>query len=130
MHYDQSWMGYGWIGGLQAGAIAAGAGALLFALLYWRTRRHWNHGVQLAWAYLLALLLTASGDLWDLFYFNYARLQSLQLLRIKLAAVHDPDGIGTRVLCELTGAALGVYLAWALCSGDWRQRFGRPRKPR
>lgn len=129
MHYDQSWMGYGWVGGVEAGALAAAAGALMFALLCWRTRREWSHGAQIGWAYVLALALAASGDLWDLFYFNYARLQSLQLLRVKLAAVHDPDGLGTRVLCELVGAAVGVYLGWALCSGDWRRRLRKPRRP-
>lgn len=112
MHYDQSWMGYGWIGGLEAGLIAAIAGAVLFAVFRWRTRGVWSHGAQMAWAYVLGVALAGSGDLSDLFYFSYARLQSLQLLRMKLAQVHDPDGLGTRVLCELAGVAVGVGLAW------------------
>jgi hypothetical protein len=112
MHYDQSWMGYGWLGGLQAGFIAALVGALLLLLFRWRTRGVWSHGAQMAWAYVLGVVLAASGDLADLFYFNYARLQSVALLRVKLAQVHDPDGLGTRVLCELAGVALGVALAW------------------
>ena len=120
MHYDQSWMGYGWVGGLEAGAIAALVGVLAFALLRWRTGDDWSHGAQIGWAYLLTLILAASGDLWDLFYFNYAQLQSLQLLRAKLALVHDPDGIGTRVLCELLGAALGIAVGWG--SSRWRRR--------
>jgi hypothetical protein len=124
MHYDQSWMGYGWIGGLEAGAITAVAAALLFALFHRRWRHRPGYGAPIGWSYLLALALTASGDLWDMFYFNYARLQSLQLLRVKLAAVHDPAGIGTRVLCEFIGATIGVYVGWALCSGDWRRRLG------
>jgi hypothetical protein len=69
-------------------------------------------------------LLTASGDMWDLFYFNYGQLQSLQLLKAKLAEVHDPESIGIRVLCELLGMAVGIYAGWAICSGDWRRRFG------
>jgi hypothetical protein len=112
MHYDQSWMGYGWIGGLQAGLIAAIAGAFLFGLFRWRTRGVWSHGAQMAWAYVLGAALAAGGDLSDLFYFGYARLQSLQLLRMKLAEVHDPDGLGMRVLFELVGVAVGVVLAW------------------
>lgn len=112
MHYDQSWMGYGWIGGLQAGLIAMVAGALLYASMRWWLRPREEDASALAWAFLLALLLTASGDLWDLFYFNYAHLQSLQLLKAKLAQVHDPDGIGTRVVCEFVGAAIGVFVAW------------------
>ena len=120
MHYDQSWMGYGWIGALQAG-LAAAVGALLFALFRWRTRRAWSDGAQMAWAYLLGVALSASGDLSDLFYFNYAHLQSVQLLRVKLAGVHDPDALGTRALFELAGVALGVALAWA-ASHWWERR--------
>ena len=121
MHYDQSWMGYGWIGALQAGLVAAAVGALLFALFRWRTRRAWSDGAQMAWAYLLGVALSASGDLSDLFYFNYAHLQSVQLLRVKLAGVHDPDALGTRALFELAGVALGVALAWA-ASHWWERR--------
>ena len=120
MHYDQSWMGYGWIGGLQAGLIAAAAGALLFLLFRWRTRKAWSHGAQMAWSYVLGVMLAASGDLADLFYFNYARLQSVQLLRAKLAEVHDPDGLGTRVLCELAGVAVGIAVAWL--ASEWAAR--------
>ena len=120
--YDQSWMGYGWLGGLQAGAIAALAGGVLLLLLRWRTRQSWSHGAQMAWAYMLAVVLAGGGDLGNLFYFNYARLQSLQLLRMKLAQVHDPDGLGTRVLCELVGAALGIGVAWAISERVGRRR--------
>lgn len=125
MHYDQSWMGSGWLGGLEAGAISAIAGALLFVLFRWLTRGNRGPGPAIGWSSLLALALTASGDLWDLFYFNYGRLQSLQLLRVKLALVHDPEGIGTRVLCELLGVALGVYIAWALSVGHRNSGNGR-----
>jgi hypothetical protein len=127
MHYDQSWMAYGWMGGLEAGAISAVVAALLFALVHWRRHPRWSYGLQLGVAWLLALALTASGDMWNMFYFNFARLQSLQLLKMKLAAVHDPDGISARVLCELLGALLGVFIALALC--DWRQRSGGKREP-
>lgn len=117
MHYDQSWMGYGIVGGLQAGLISALAGLLLFVVFHWIGRRNdWSYGPQVGWSFLLTMLLTASGDLWDLLYFNYARLQSLQLLRAKLAQVHDPDGMGLRVLCEFIGGVAGIYVGWLLCS--------------
>jgi len=117
MHYNQNWMGYGIIGGIEAGMISVLAGLLLFGLFHWLGRRNDSgYGPQIGWSFLLATVLTASGDLWDLFYFNYARLQSLQLLKAKLAQVHDPDGIGTRVLCELLGVALGIYIGWVWCS--------------
>ncbi|MDO1528402.1 hypothetical protein QMK61_06085 [Fulvimonas sp. R45] len=125
MEYDQSWMGYGVVGGLEAGAISLAVGFLLYLLFHAIGRRRgWGYGPRVGWSYLLTLVPTASGDLWNLFYFNYTSgLQSLQLLHAKLAEVHDPDGIGTRVLFELLGAAVGVYVAWALCSGDWKRRF-------
>jgi hypothetical protein len=128
VQYDQSWMGYGIIGGLEAGLISAVAGFVLFLLFHWLGRRNgWSYGPQIGWSFLLASALTVSGDLWNLFYFNYGRMQSLQLLKVKLAEVHDPDSIGLRTLCEVLGVAVGIYVAWAICSGDWRRRFS-PRK--
>lgn len=125
MQYDQSWMGYGIVGGLQAGLISAAAGLLLFGVFHWLGRRNgWGWGPRIGWSFLLATALSASGDLWNLFYFNYGQLQSLQLLKVKLAEVHDPDHIGLRALCELLGVALGIYAGWSLASGDWRRRFG------
>lgn len=126
MPYDQSWMGYGIVGGLQAGLISALAALLLFGLFHWLGRRHgWSYGPQIGWSFLLATLLTAGGDLWNLFYFNYGRLQSLDLLRAELAQVHDPDNLGMRALCELLGVALGIAAGWLLCRVDWRRRFRR-----
>lgn len=125
MHYDQSWMADGIIGGLQAGLISAAAGLLLFVFLHWLGRRNgWSYGPQIGWSFLLATILTASGDGWNLFYFTYAQLQSLQLLKAKLAEVHDPGSLGMRFLCELLGVVIGIYVGWALCSGDWRSRLG------
>jgi hypothetical protein len=95
----------------------------------WLGRRNgWSYGPQMSWAFLLTTLLTASGDLSDLFYFNYAQLQSLQLLKAELASVHDPDGIGTRVALELFGAVLGVYVGWVLCNSSWYRRLFRLEK--
>ncbi len=129
MHYDESWMGFGITGGLQAGLISALAGLLLFFLFHWLGRRNgWSYGPQIGWTFLLATLITASGDICDLFYFNYGQLQSVQLLKSKLAQVHDPDSIGLRVLCELLGVTVGIYVSWALCSGHWREHFGRRRR--
>ncbi len=123
MNYDQSWMGYGWVGGIEAGAISLAAGVVLYAACRWIGRRNgWSDARQIGWAYFLALVLTARADAWNLFYFNYAPLQSLQLLQAKLAQVHDAEGIGTRVLCELVGAGVGVFVAWAVCGGHWRRR--------
>ena len=126
MPYDQSWMGYGFVGGLEAGTISAVAGALLFALFHAVGRRGgWSEARKIGWSYLLGVVLSAGADIGNLFYFNYGRLQSLALLRAKLAEVHDPDNLGTRVFCELVGVGVGIWLAWLAI--DWcRRRGGRP----
>ncbi len=124
MHYNQSWMGFGIVGGIEAGVISAIAALLLFAVFHWLGQRNdWGYGPQISWTILVAALLTASGDLWDLFYFNYGQLQSIDLLRAKLAEVHDPDSIGVRVLCELLGIVIGIYVGWMLCHSPWGARL-------
>ncbi len=121
MPFDQSWMGYGIVGALQAGVIAAVIGFFMLLLVRWLTRKqHWSLGRELSVAFLLSLLPSSSGDLWNLFYFNYADLQSPVLMGVALAEVHDPDNIGTRVLCEFLGVAVGLLLAWLLLL--WRSR--------
>ena len=129
MHYNQDWMGYGFVGGIEAGVISAVAGLLLFGLFHWLGRRNgWGFGPQIGWSFLLATILTASGDLSDLFYFNYAPLQSVPLLKLKLAQVHDPDSIGLRVVCELLGIALGIYAGWVLRNVSRNRGSGNPDK--
>ncbi|GLQ52618.1 hypothetical protein ACFFJT_14495 [Dyella flava] len=122
MHYDQSWMGYGFVGGLEAGGITAVAAFLLYLIAHAIARQQgWSPLKKISIAFLLALLLTATGDMWDLFYFNYGQLQSIDLLKAKLAQVHDPDNIGTRVFCELIGAMVGAGVGWIVLGGDWRR---------
>jgi hypothetical protein len=121
MHYDQSWMGYGMVGGLEAGAISAVVAFVLYLIVHAFGRRQgWSPLRQLSIAFLLSLLLTASGDLWDLFYFNYGQVQSIQLLKAKLAQIHDPDSIGLRVTFELIGGFVGAGIGWIIAGGDWR----------
>ncbi|WP_243042640.1 hypothetical protein [Dyella sedimenti] len=123
MPYDQSWMGYGLIGGLEAGAIALVAGFLAFGLLHWFGRgQGWSVGLEVSWAYVAGMVLAGGQDLWNLFYFNYGRLQSLQLLRARLAEVHDADSLGLRVLFEFIGAGVGVFLGWQVFAGRLRRQ--------
>ena len=125
MHYDQAWMGNGIVGAIEAGAISLVAGLLLFLLLHWLGRRyHWCDARKIGWSFLLASVLTVSGDLWDMFYFNYTNLQSTILLKAELAEVHDPQNLGLRVLCELLGVSLGIYLGWVLIGGHRSHRGG------
>lgn len=121
MHYDQSWMGYGLVGGLEAGAISAVVALLLYLVIYpFGRKQGWPPLRMITVAFLLSLLLTASGDMWDLVYFNYARMDSIQYLKVRLAQVHDPDNIGLRVFWELVGAFVGAGLGWIFRGGDWR----------
>ena len=85
-------------------------------------------GAQFGWSYLVTVLLAAGGDLSDLVYFNYGQLQSLQLLKAKLAEVHDPDNIGTRVFFDFAGAGVGLYVGWLLFGVLGRRWFASLRK--
>jgi len=108
MHYDQSWMGYGIVGGLEAGAISAVAGFLLYALFNWiGNRNDWGHGLMV--------------------YFNYGRVESIQFLKVKLAEVHDFDGLGTRIFFEFLGVAARVPVAPAAAAQARRERHARLR---
>jgi hypothetical protein len=121
MHYDQSWMGYGLVGGLEAGGISAAVALLVYLIVSVVGRKQgWNPLRMIAIAFLVSLLLTASGDMWDLIYFNYASMNSLQYLKVRLAEVHDPDSIGLRVFWELLGALVGAVVGWLFRGGDWR----------
>lgn len=122
MPYDRSWMGYGIIGALETGAIALVIGIVVFGLLHALNKNNgWSDGKEIAIAYVLAVALGAGQDIWDLFYFNMAPLQSLTLLKLKLAAVHDPDAIGLRVFFEFVGALVGVFLGWIMFSGGMKK---------
>lgn len=122
MPYDQSWMGFGWTGALEAGAISLAAGIILLLLTRLASRgAGWTDLRKLTVAFLIALLLSGGRDLGNLFYFSLANVQSIQLLSADLAEVHDPDGMGLRALAEVLGAALGTYLAWAATGGHRRR---------
>lgn len=124
MFFDQSWMGYGYVGSLEAGAIALVIAMLVYALLHLFGRTQgWSQALEIGWATLIAMVLAGGNDLWNLVYFNYGRVQSLQLLRVRLAEVHDPDNLGGRVMAEFIGVCIGVYLGWLLASRR-RRRSG------
>ena len=129
MPYDRTWMGYGIVGALETGGIALLVGIVVYGLLHVLARGSgWSHGKELAIAYVFSVALSAGQDLWDLFYFNMAPLQSLTLLRVKLAAVHDPDAIGLRVFFEFVGALVGVCIGWAVFSGGMKNLLERGRR--
>ena len=49
-------------------------------------------------------------------------VQSPLYARLALAGIHDPDALGTRVVCEIAGAGAGIVLGWWLFSHRSSQR--------
>lgn len=124
MPYDRSWMGYGIVGALETGAIALVVGIVVYGVLHFINRGNgWSAGKAIGVAFALSVAIAGGQDIWDLFYFNMAPLQSITLLKLKLAAVHDPDAIGLRVFFEMVGALIGACLGWAMFSGDLKKLF-------
>ncbi|WP_058834787.1 hypothetical protein [Luteimonas abyssi] len=110
----------GWLGALEAGAIALLIGLLVFAVFHALARRgRWGAGHSIGWACLVAVAIGAGIDLWNLFYMGVARLESPVYARIVLQRIHDPDGLGARVVMEVLGALVGVALGWMMA--HWRE---------
>ncbi|MBB6599660.1 hypothetical protein [Luteimonas sp. MC1825] len=104
---------FGWIGAFEAGLIALLVGVLAYALFHSiGVRQRWTPGHAIGWACLSAVVIGAGIDIWHLFYLGVVKLESPVYARIALARIHDPNGLGTRVLMEMVGAICGVALAW------------------
>ena len=58
------------------------------------------------------MVVAAGIDAWHLFYLGVVRLESPVYARIALSKIHDPDGLGIRVLMEVIGALAGVAAGW------------------
>ena len=103
----------GLLGALEAGLIAFAIGLLVYALWSWICRRSGlTVGHAIGWGAAIAVLLAAGIDAWNLFYLGVARLESPLYARIALQGIHDPDGLGSRVVLEIAGALSGVVLGW------------------
>ncbi len=120
---------YGLLGSLEAALIALAIGFVVFAL-WWQVckRTGLSNGHAIAWSALLAMVIGAGVDTWKLFYLGMMGLESPLYVRLALASIHDPDQLGTRVVLELLGAALGVGLGWWLFSSrqSLRDTTGEP----
>jgi hypothetical protein len=109
---------FGFLGALEAGLIALLVGLLGYGVLRWVVRKlQGSVGHALGWGFVVAALVSAGIDAWNLFYLGMVRLESPVYARLALQGIHDADSLGTRVVCEIIGAGLGVLLGWQLFSG-------------
>ncbi|MDR2870961.1 MAG: hypothetical protein LBV45_00165 [Xanthomonadaceae bacterium] len=104
---------FGILGALEAGLIALVIGFVLYAI--WLPFCRWcglSLGHAIGWSALVALVIGAGYDAWNLFYTGFVSLESPLYARIALSRIHDPDMLGTRVVIEAAGALSGVGLGW------------------
>ena len=110
-----TWLSSGIAGALEAGAIALVIGALLSMAAHFLGRRiGWRHGTAIGVAFVVTLIVAAGVDSWDLFYLSIVRMESTFVIQRTLDAMHDPGFLGVRVVFEFTGAVFGVMLGWYL----------------
>ncbi|MGV8930666.1 MAG: hypothetical protein ACOH1R_00940 [Luteimonas sp.] len=103
----------GWLGALEAGAIALAIGLLAYLLWHLVARQlHWPEGRAIGWAGFSAVVVGAGIDLWHLLSLFFVNPGSPGYVRQALAGIHDPSGLGTRTVMEILGALSGVLLAW------------------
>jgi hypothetical protein len=103
---------FGLLGALEAGAIALLIGLLVYAAWHWLAARAGiHHAHAIGWSCLMAVAIAGGIDLWNMFYLGMVKLESPVYARIALQKVHDPEGLGARVVIEFVGAVVGVILA-------------------
>ena len=114
---------FGFLGALEAGLIALLVGVLAYALLQCVVRKlHGSVGHALGWGFVVAAAVSAGVDTWNLFYLGMVRLESPVYARLALQGIHDPDALGIRVVCEIIGAGVGVWLGWQWLSEGFRKK--------
>lgn len=107
----------GLLGCLEAGLIAFLIGVLVYGLWSWLGRHTGMQiGHQLGWGAVIATVIAAGLDTWNLFYIGMVKLESPLYARLALQGIHDADNLGTRVMLEVIGAVSGAVLGWWLFS--------------
>ena len=107
----------GLLGCLEAGLIAFLVGVVVYAAWSWVARRaDLQVGHMVGGGAVIAVVVGAGIDAWNLFYIGMVKLESPVYARLALAGIHDADNLGTRVLLEVIGACCGTVLGWWLFS--------------
>jgi hypothetical protein len=118
----------GWLGALEAGALAFVIGLLAYLLSHFIARAlRWPEGHAIGWAAFAAVAIGAGIDLWHLFSLFFVNPGSPARVQLALAGIHDPDGLGTRVVMEIMGALGGALVAWM--AFESRRTDGNPPRP-
>lgn len=117
----------GWLGALEAGALAFVIGLLAYLASHFLARAlRWPEGHAIGWAAFAAVAIGAGIDLWHLFSLFFVNPGSPARVQLALAGIHDPSGLGTRVMLEILGALGGALAAWMVFESR-RPDGGAPR---
>jgi len=103
----------GWLGALEAGAIAFAIGLLAYLLSHVIARAlRWPEGHAIGWAAFAGVAIGGGIDLWHLFSLFFVNPGSPARVQLALAGIHDPAGLGMRVVMEIVGACSGALVGW------------------
>src|SRR3546814_7459991 len=81
----------GWLGALEAGALAFAVGLLAYLLSHFVARAlRWPEGHAIGWAAFAAVAIGAGIDLWHLFSLFFVNPGSPARVQLALAGIHDP----------------------------------------
>src|SRR3546814_12306442 len=103
----------GWLGALEAGALAFAIGLLAYLFSHFIARAlRWPAGHAIGWAAFAAVAICAGIDLWHLFSLFFVNPGSPARVQLALAGIHHPGGLGTRPVLVIFRAPGGVRGAW------------------
>lgn len=114
----------GFLGAIEAGAIALLVGVLAFLFWRWLMRLTGGSiGHTLGWACVTAVIVAGGIDAWHLFYLSMMKMESPLYARMALQGIHDAESLGARVVCEVVGALTGVVTGWHWFSDGFREKI-------
>jgi hypothetical protein len=130
-----SWLHTGMLGSIEAGLLSMLVALLAHGAVHLVGRRaDWSAAGEIGRAFVIALVISAGEDSWNLFYLGIVKLESVVTIQRALEGIHDPAWLGVRVVLEFAGVAAGVMLGWLLWTGvarrEWRKWRGSTDAPR